>query len=190
MPSDSNRVFKHFDDFHWLNKPLTHSLSGGLLTIRSNAKTDFWQRTHYGFKRDTGHCFLKTVSGDFSIHTMARFKPKSQFDQCGLMARIDSENWIKCSTEYENSELSRLGSVVTNLGYSDWATQEVSTEISSMWYRLSRSGNDVFIEHSSDGKVWQQMRVAHLHQLERSLDVGIYACSPIGTGFICSFQHI
>lgn len=39
---------------------------------------------------------------------------------------LDSENWLKVSIEYENEKFQHLGSVVTNNGYSDWATTEIS----------------------------------------------------------------
>ena len=39
-----------------------------------------------------------------------------------------------------------LGAVVTNHGYSDWATTEISASVKSMWYRLSRREDDYCIE--------------------------------------------
>ena len=158
--------------------------------MRTSGKTDFWQGTHYGFRKDDGHSLLKTVLGDFSILTHALFNPEAQYDQCGLFARIDTDNWIKCSTEFENAQLSRIGSVVTNLGFSDWASQDISSHATSMWYRLSRSGSDFLIENSPDGKLWYQMRVTHLQRIEDKIDVGVYACSPKGEGFNCSFECI
>ena len=50
---------------------------------------------------------------------------------------LDSENWMKASIEYENEQYQRLGSVVTNHGYSDWATTDIDALVKSMWYRLS-----------------------------------------------------
>ena len=96
------------DGFYWLNEPKKYFFEQGLNLV-TKEKTDFWQTTHCGFKRDNGHCLLTKARGDFSIKTQTEFNPESRYDQCGLIARIDSENWIKCSVEYENSELSRLG---------------------------------------------------------------------------------
>jgi regulation of enolase protein 1 (concanavalin A-like superfamily) len=104
------------------------------------------------------------------------------------MVRVDEQNWIKVSTEYENEQVSRLGSVVTNLGYSDWATQDISSVHRDMWYRLSKNGHDFLIESSYDGQEWLQMRVTHLHQMPAQLEVGVYACSPIGKAFWCRFS--
>jgi hypothetical protein len=106
------------------------------------------------------------------------------------MVRVDEENWIKTSTEYEDEQVSRLGSVVTNLGYSDWATQDVSSERREWWYRISKRGPDYLIESSLDGRDWLQMRIAHLHVTPAQLAVGIYACSPIGKAAWCRFSAL
>ncbi len=180
----------NLNNFDWLNKPENFSISNNCLSMQTNSKTDFWQTTHYEFKRDNGHCLLNTISGDFSLVAKTQFEPEAQYDQCGLFARIDRNNWIKCSTEFESLELSRLGSVVTNLGFSDWASQNINSAVTSMWYRLSRTGEDFLIENSSDGTDWSQMRITHLHQLEKTIDVGLYACSPVGDGFHCTFDNI
>ena len=83
-----------------------------------------------------------------------------RFDQCGIVMYLDSENWLKASVEYENSDYQHLGSVVTNGGYSDWATTEIAATVKTMWYRLSRREDDYRIECSYDGVTFSQMRYA------------------------------
>jgi hypothetical protein len=104
------------------------------------------------------------------------------------MVRVDRENWIKVSTEYENEIASRLGSVVTNLGFSDWASQDIPSHHREMWYRISRNENDFLLEHAYDGENWLQLRVTHLHAVTEPLQVGVYACSPVAGGFWCRFD--
>jgi len=176
-------------NFYWFNQPTKFKIGDGL-EIFTDEKTDFWQRTHYGFQRDDGHCLFTRRSGDFSLSTQVEFHPQTQYDQCGLMVRIDSENWIKVSTEFEDETHSRLGSVVTNLGYSDWATQDISSEHREMWYRISKAGSDFLLENSYDGQNWLQLRVAHLHKAAEMLEIGVYACSPIGKDFWCRFKQL
>jgi len=176
-------------NFYWFNQPTKFKIGDGL-EIFTDEKTDFWQRTHYGFQRDDGHCLFTRRSGDFSLSTQVEFHPQTQYDQCGLMVRIDSENWIKVSTEFEDETHSRLGSVVTNLGYSDWATQDISSEHREMWYRISKTGSDFLLENSYDGQNWLQLRVAHLHKAAEMLEIGVYACSPIGKDFWCRFKQL
>lgn len=69
--------------------------------------------------------FHLTVAGDFTLETQVRWNPRGQYDQCGLMVRGGPETWLKCSIEYEDEHRARLGPVITNLGWPDWATQEV-----------------------------------------------------------------
>jgi regulation of enolase protein 1 (concanavalin A-like superfamily) len=175
--------------FYWFNEPARYRLGAGL-EIWTDNKTDFWQTTHYGFQRDDGHCLLTRLAGDFSLLTRVEFRPQSQYDQCGLMVRVDRENWIKLSTEYETETTSRLGSVVTNLGYSDWATQDIDSSHQEMWYRISKHGPDFLLEHSYEGQAWQQLRVTHLHKATEPLQAGVYACSPIGKHFWCRFIRL
>lgn len=175
--------------FHWLNQPDRYQLGAGL-EIFTDEKTDFWQKTHYGFQRDDGHCLLTSQAGDFCLLTHVEFRPQTQYDQCGLMVRLDRDNWIKVSTEYESATCSRLGSVVTNLGYSDWATQDIASSHREMWYRISKNGQDFLLEHSYDGQTWAQLRVTHLHQVSEQYEIGVYACSPIGKDFWCRFTTL
>ena len=177
------------NDFFWFNEPAKYQLGGGL-EIFTDPKTDFWQRTHYGFQRDDGHCLFIKKAGDFSLLTHVEFRPQEKYDQCGLMVRGDKDHWIKVSTEYENEEYGRLGSVVTNLGYSDWATQDIPASHREMWYRISKNGNDFLLEHSYDGQKWLQLRITHLHKSFEQLEIGVYACSPIGKDFWCKFDQL
>ena len=174
-------------DFFWFNEPLQYKVGNGLEII-TEKETDFWQNTHYGFQRDDGHFLFVQRTGDFSLSTNVIFRPSNKYDQCGLMVRIDDQNWIKVSTEFESDQISRLGSVVTNLGYSDWATQDIKSDRDEMWYRISKRGSDFLLEYSFEGNKWHQMRIAHLHKSVESYAVGVYACSPIGKAFWCCFK--
>ena len=177
------------ENLYWFNEPTSWS-SGNGMELSTDRETDFWQRTHYGFRRDNGHCLLMDFSTDFILTTHVRFTPVSQYDQCGMMVRVDEDNWIKLSTEYENETISRLGSVVTNTGYSDWATQDVSSAIMERWYRITRQEKDFILEASEDGQTWYQMRVTHLHHTGKQVAAGLYACSPIGEAFHCTFSFL
>jgi len=174
--------------YFWFNEP-AYEIKNKMLYISTSPETDFWQKTHYDFEKDNGHCLLIKVKDDFSISVKTSFIPKNQYDQCGLIVRIDSENWIKTFTEYEAENFSRLGSVVTNSGYSDWATIDINTKIDTMWYRIQSSKNDFLIEFSEDGISWKQLRVTHLHNKFNELSVGIFACSPKDGTFDAVFDN-
>jgi uncharacterized protein len=184
-------------EWEWRHEPPWWSTGrerdGGGLEMRTAPETDFWQRTHYGFQRHNGHALLAQIKGNFQIATRAHFESNSQYDQSGLLVFLDEENWIKCSTEYETPELNRLGSVVTNGGYSDWASQDVAGVVRATSYRITRVVDDFLLEYSTEaGEQWKQMRITHMPAAEgRSvIRAGVYACSPIGTGFCCRFGYI
>lgn len=177
------------NEYFWLNQPPKFQTGQGL-EIWTMPQTDFWQRTHYGFRNDNGHCLFREVTGDFSMMTQVEFHPTALYDQCGLILRVDENNWIKTSTEYISAENSKLGSVVTNLGYSDWATQDISSSVNTLWYRISRRGPDFLIEAAYDGTVWQQLRICHLHKVGDTISAGLYACSPLENSFWCRFAFL
>ncbi len=130
----------------WYCQPSTWRIESGRLMIEPDAKTDYWQKTHYGFSVDNGPFLHTQVDGDFAITTRVHLYPHHQYDQAGLMVRIDAEHWIKTSVEHEVGEPSKLGAVVTAGGYSDWSTQDVPDGVSEVSFRISRTGDDYIVE--------------------------------------------
>lgn len=175
----------------WVHKPKKCDISDSNITIITEPNTDFWQRTYYGFRNDNAPALLmKTDEKYFAFTVRTDFNSKKQFDQCGVIIYQNSDNWFKASIEYENDEYQRLGSVVTNNGFSDWATTDIDVNISSMYYRLSRRESDYCIENSADGKVFKQMRIFHLFEGNAEINFGIYACSPSNSSFEAKFSEI
>ena len=117
---------------------------------------------------------------NFQMTVEVRMAPLHQYDQAGLMVRISAGCWIKTSVEYEDASLSRLGCVVTNRGYSDWSTQDVSAAVTDFALRVTREGGDYLVEAQLPGRSWSQLRLAHLEDDSGSAPVrcGVYACSP------------
>ncbi len=175
----------------WTRKPKSCLITDDKIEIVTKPHTDLWQRTYYHFRNDNAPVLqMKTEERYFSFTVKTVFESKHRFDQCGVVMYLDSENWLKASIEYENEEFSHLGSVVTNGGYSDWATTEISADVKSMWYRLSRREDDYCIECSSDGVNFSQMRICHMHKGEGEISFGIYACSPEKSSFRAIFTNM
>lgn len=175
--------------FRWTREPKKHYISENRIEIITEPHTDLWQRTYYHFRNDNAP-LLQTSTREkfFSFTVKTDFSESShRFDQCGVVVYLDSENWIKASVEYENADFQHLGSVVTNQGYSDWATTEIPSGIKTMWYRLSRRKDDFCIENSPDGKTFHQMRICHLFKAQDEINFGIYACSPEASSFKAVF---
>ena len=172
----------------WTREPKSYQISEQEITIETLPHTDLWQRTYYHFRNDNAPVLQMTTEEQyFSFVIKTTFDSHHRFDQCGVVVYLDSDNWIKGSIEYENEAFQHLGSVVTNQGYSDWATVEIPAETNSMWYRLSRRGQDFRIENSLNGVTFKQMRIAHLAKATDEISFGIYACSPEDSSFKATF---
>ena len=177
--------------FYWIFPPKKFNVSKRSLSITTDPGTDFWQRTYYGFQHDNAPAYLfKVADEQFSFTVACSWQPVKLFDQCGVVVYQNSENWFKASVEYENGKTSRLGSVVTNLGYSDWATTDISSDINKMTYRLSRREQDFLIENSMNGKDFFQMRIFHMHLPIEDVSIGVYACSPLDSSFEAKFTGL
>lgn len=179
------------EELFWIRKPKKTLIDDEKIEIYTDSNTDLWQRTYYGFQNDNAPV-LQTKTSDkyFSFTVKTIFETNHRFEQAGVAIYIDSENWFKASIEYENESFQRLGSVVTNNGYSDWATQDISASIKEMYYRLSRRESDFLIEYSEDGKTFKQMRIFHLFKGDDEISFGIYACSPEASSFRAVFLYM
>ena len=178
--------------FEWTRKPKKFIIDEDKVEIVTQPGTDLWQRTYYHFRNDNAPVLqMETDEKFFSFVVKTTFSESHhRFDQCGIVMYLDSENWLKCSIEYENEEYQHLGSVVTNRGYSDWATTEIRADIKSMWYRFSRREDDYCIECSEDGIRFKQMRICHMWEGADRIRFGIYACSPEDSSFKAIFTDI
>ena len=181
-----------FSQMTWTREPKDWKAGEGWLEVTTEPGTDLWQRTYYHFRNDNAPALqLTTAEPFFSLVVKTDFSgAHHRFDQCGVVMYLDSENWIKGSVEYENEQFQHLGSVVTNHGWSDWATTEIPADVRHMWYRLSRREDDYRIECSTDGESWQQMRICHLHEGGGEVRVGVYACSPEDSSFTARFTDL
>jgi regulation of enolase protein 1 (concanavalin A-like superfamily) len=193
-----------FTKGEWINAPRVSKVGADAVEITTDPFTDFWQRSYYGFRNDNAPAVLLDTHENFSFTTRVEFTYRARFDQCGVLVYVDSDNWFKASIENENARFSRLGSVVTNLGYSDWATTDIEC-LDHIWYRLSRRGPDMLAEQSVDGESFRQMRIFHLHCLgettaemgkldppapaNRVVRYGLYACSPLESSFKAKFTE-
>jgi regulation of enolase protein 1 (concanavalin A-like superfamily) len=180
-------------ELRWHCEPARWSIhpEGGFLRVEPEAGTDFWQRTHYGFRADNGHFLHASLAGDFVLTAHVRFRPVHQYDQAGVLVRVSADCWLKASVEYEPEGPGRLGAVATNFGYSDWSTQSFPSGPGAIWLRLRREGDDYIVDASPDGRAWEQLRMTHLHE-GSGLPVacGVYACSPRGAGFVAELTTL
>lgn len=178
--------------FTWTREPKQYTVNEDTIEITTKPHTDLWQRTYYHFRNDNAPVFqMETSEKYFSFVVKTEFQESCRrFDQCGIVMYLDSENWLKASVEYENETFQHLGSVVTNHGYSDWATTEIDASVKTMWYRFSRREDDYCIECSYDGITFHQMRICHMYWGGGKVKFGVYACSPEDSSFRAAFSNL
>ncbi len=178
--------------FKWTREPMRYHIDSEKTEIVTEPHTDLWQRTYYHFRNDNAPVLqMETDEQFFSFIVKTDFSESNhRFDQCGIVMYLDSENWLKGSVEYENEAFQHLGSVVTNGGYSDWATTAIPAEIKWMWYRFSRREDDYCIECSENGIDYRQIRICHMNRGGGRIKFGIYACSPENSSFKAVFTDM
>ena len=86
-------------EMFWINQPSKSRVQKDKVLIYTEPKTDFWQKTYYGFCNDNAHALLmKTDEEYFSFTIKTEFDSKRRFDQCGVIVYQNSDNLysLKC----------------------------------------------------------------------------------------------
>jgi uncharacterized protein len=164
-----------FDRCTWVNAPESWSLKEGRLQVVTDAATDFWRDTHYGFIRDNGHFFGCEVAGDFTMQLRIRAGYDALYDQAGIMVRLDERKWIKAGIEKSDGQC-LLSSVLT-VDRSDWATGTYDGDTADFWMRATVSDGVIRVQVSSDGQRWPLVRLAPFPRAA-SYRVGPMCCTP------------
>lgn len=178
-------------EMKWIREPKQYEVTEDKVEIITEPHTDLWQRTYYHFRNDNAPVLqLETGEQFFSFVVKTDFDTRVRYDQSGIVMYLDSDNWLKAAIEYENDQIQRLGSVVTNNGYSDWSSVDIDASVKSMWFRFSRREDDFCIENSVDGVNYKQMRICHMFHVKEKINFGIYACSAEDSSFKAAFTDM
>ncbi|MEM8631952.1 MAG: DUF1349 domain-containing protein [Pseudomonadota bacterium] len=172
-------------DASWLNEPPAWALTEEELTLTTGSRTDFWQDTYYGFRRDDGHFLGRAQPGDFTAAIAFEAAYEVLYDQAGLMMRTDAQNWLKAGIEFSD-DVTNFSTVVTRDGRSDWSVIGVPHISGPQKIRLTRQGGAVLVHFLGQGKTWTLMRLAD-YPADQSVRVGPMACSPERTGLDVRF---
>lgn len=163
------------------------------LLVRPPAQSDLWRKTYYTPEliKDEAPALLKPLPPDATVSVVLHLSALHQFDQGGLLARVDAEHWAKFGLELVDRRFA-LSAVVTN-AHSDWSTRpwEADRERAKACLRLHRKGNSIVMEAKAEhaGEL-EMFRIAYLNVPDESeWLVGPFAASPTtGGGCVAEFS--
>lgn len=169
----------------WFNEP-EWQVVDDVLEMHAAEGSDLWQRTSYGFVRDTAHALLHPLAPGQAYEVDVLADMGAQFDQAGLLVRAHETLWLKAGLELADGRLG-LSSVFTD-GLSDWATGPVD-EWAGGWVRLrvSRGPDSLTVRARPEGGAWRLVRLVPLAP-SITAGVGPYCCSPGRAGFVARFR--
>ncbi len=171
-------ILENLKNFEWLNEPENVIFANKEMKIVPKLQTDFWQSKHHNFYKDNGHLFFLRIEADFSLTVHWKAENMSNFNQCGIMVRLDDKNWFKSSVMCQNVDSPEIGSCVTLNAHSDWAGVMLSDLPQEIWYKIVRKKDDFMAYYSLDGKKYIRLRQFYMDTTGVELKVGAYVCSP------------
>ena len=177
-------------DFEWYNEPENVVFRDKLMLVTAAAGSDFWQSRHHGVSKDNGHFFYCRKDGNFTLVAKWSYTQKIPYAQCGVMLRVDENNWIKATVMYDAPDKPMLGTGVTQNGYSDWAAQPITPDFDDIWFKVKRLNGDYLLYYSLDGEKFKSIRMTHLLNDMPEVKVGAYICSPQSADFEAVLSQI
>ena len=173
------------DQGRWTTGPVAAAVVDGALEVEAREGSDAWRTTSYGFIHDDAHALLVPMDAREAAEVTFVLDYAEQFDQAGIMLRVDAETWIKCGVEVSDGA-PQVGAVVTH-GVSDWSVAPVPAWVGQqVTIRASRDGDAVTVRARVDAEPWRLVRVAPLAP-DAVVSVGPYLCAPSRAGLVVHF---
>ncbi|MEU4676845.1 DUF1349 domain-containing protein [Micromonospora sp. NPDC023737] len=170
----------------WLHQPV--SVAGtpeGGLVVEPSAGSDLWRHTSYGFVHDDAPALLAPLPTGTAVEVSFRLEWTEQFDQAGVLVRVDERNWIKAGVEVSDGQ-PQVGAVVTR-ELSDWSVAPVPEWAGrEVTVRASRAGDALTVRARVAGEPWRLVRLAPLPP-EAEVSAGPFCCSPTRGGLVVRF---
>ncbi len=171
----------------WRNPPPFFEKRGETLVARTGEKTDFWNRTFYGYKTSNGHFLAHSVRGDFSAVAEFAADYRNLYDQAGMMIFVDDRTWLKAGTEFTDGA-PHFSVVATREDQSDWSMMPMSAAAAeAVTMRITRHQEAIRVQVMK-GAAWQLVRLAFLPMPE-TIEVGPMCCSPTAAGLEVRFTQ-
>ncbi len=168
----------------WHAEPPSWAFRDGVLHVTTADRTDFWQDTFYGFRRDDGHFLGAPAEGDFTAIVTFDAQYEVLYDQAGMMMRIDAENWLKTGIEFSD-DVTNFSVVITRGGHSDWSVVQVPRVTGAQQVRLTRNGNAAIVHFLGRDGQWHLLRLGNF--TVGAVRLGPMTCSPQRAGLQVRF---
>lgn len=170
----------------WSVPPLAADTVGDDLVVSPAEGSDAWVQTAYGFTHDDAPALLAPLASPGAVEVTFTAGFAAQFDQAGLMLRVDAQTWLKAGVELSDG-VPQLGAVVT-LGRSDWSVRPVPTWAGRrVTVRASRAGDAVTVRARVDDEPFELVRVAPFPP-DAEAGAGPYCCAPTRAGLAVRFH--
>jgi uncharacterized protein len=171
----------------WLNEPASWQRTGDVLRVSVDPGTDFWRTTGYGYVHDNGHIYGEQLPGDLDVSVRVRGAFANQYDQAGIMLRVDEQTWLKTGLEFFEGR-PRLSTVVT-MGCSSWMVADLPPGIDEITLRVSRRGDAVEVRYAA-GEGAAELAALVFMPPGREMLAGIVCAAPEGSGFSVAFHDL
>ncbi|MCI4671805.1 MAG: DUF1349 domain-containing protein [Bacteroidia bacterium] len=165
-------------NFKWLNQPESFELENGILRIKAEKETDFFNNPEDLKKAATAPVLFHEIKGDFVAKALVKPDFSSMWNAAALMVHIDNDNWIKFAFENSDATGPSIVTVVTK-NVSDDANGVRLKGQEQVWLKLLRKGNIYSMLWSLDGKGYKMARLCNMPESD-SVKIGIEAQSPVG----------
>lgn len=159
----------------------------GALVMRAAAGSDAWRTTSYGFDRDSAHALLSDLPDGWAVQVSVLADFDRQFDQAGVLVRIDEKRWTKAGIEFCDGSMQ--ASVVVTDVRSDWSVRPVPDwSGSEVTLRVSRSGDALTVRVRRADEPWELLRLAPIDPTATAY-AGPYCCAPERDGLEVTFTR-
>ncbi|MDT0530048.1 DUF1349 domain-containing protein [Micromonospora sp. DSM 115977] len=170
----------------WWNEPVrVENGPAGELLVQPAEGSDLWRHTSYGFVHDDAPALLAPLPAGEAMEVAFVLDYGEQFDQAGVLVRVDERNWVKAGVEVSDGQ-PQVGAVVTR-EVSDWSVAPVPRWAGrEVTVRVSRDGDALTVRARADDEPWRLVRLAPLAP-EAVATAGPYCCSPTRAGLRVRF---
>ena len=171
----------------WTHKPKFYVISADRLVLETEPHTSM---TGVLGVSDSVAGMCLPPADRFSLTLRLDYEFRGPQDECGIYLRRHSGHWCKCSIENLGSDTVDLACTMYENGYADRSMREIGSLISHLYFRLIFWDGEARFQYSFNGDRSSEMRSLHFADSGEPVTVGLYACSPGGSFFDCTFSKM